>query len=50
MDSTHVFDLFDGEVRVGWDTYGLWSDVYDNHDWSGDESFQQVVDLLVRGS
>ncbi len=44
---TYVFDFFYGEICVCGDAYGLGSDVYDDHDWSCDESFEEFVDFLV---
>ena len=45
--TTYVFDFFDGEVGVGWDSDCLRSDVYDDHDGSRNEPFEEFVDFLV---
>ena len=45
--NSHVFDLLNGEVRVRWNSDGLWSDVDDDHYRSGNKSFEEVVNLLI---
>ena len=46
----HVFDLLDGEICVCWNSDSLRSNVDDDHHWSGNKSFEEVVNLLVGSS
>jgi len=43
----HVFDFLNGKICVCWYSDSLWSDINDDHHWSGNKSFEEVVNLLV---
>jgi hypothetical protein len=45
---THVFDLFDGKIRVGGYADCVWTHVDDDHHRPRDEALEKLVDLQIR--
>ena len=44
---THIFDFLYCEVSIGGDAYCLWPYVHDDHYWSRNIPFEEVIDFLV---
>ena len=47
---TYVFDLLHSKVGVSRDSDSVWPNVNDDHHWPCNETLEEVVDLLIRGS